>query len=72
MKVSAMSLTKLIPSTVDCGISPSAPGPMSRPAMMKPLTLGSRSSFVTRVTRNPANNIMERETSVTAAAFIPS
>ncbi len=42
-------------------ISPSAPGPMSRPAMMKPLTLGSRSSFVTRVTRNPANNIMERE-----------
>ena len=60
MKPSAMVVMMLSLSSAACGTRPSTHGPISRPAIRYPVTLGRRSFFTTRDKTSPATIAMPR------------
>ena len=69
INVSAASVTKSMPPIISAGISLSTLGPMSTPDIIYPVTLGSLSSLVMRVSANAASQIRLSVISIAATAL---
>lgn len=69
MKASAISVTKSIPSITLPGTRPRTYGPTAMPARIYPVTLGSRSFWVSLVARNPARSMMDSDSMISAAGL---